>query len=81
MSNSLVTEENARDVYKLREYDKDFMIHRQSCSLSSEKLITNSISHSEYYQLQKWMRILGEIIEGKVEVDALRDIHRVAYPY
>jgi len=76
MSNSYVTEQNARDLYKLRECDKDFAIYRQSCSLSNDRLIANTVCHAEYYQFQKWLKTLSDVMENKIEVDVLHDLHK-----
>jgi hypothetical protein len=77
MSNAHVTEQNARDLCYLRECDKDFMIMTKCCRISQERQAVDGIRHSEYYQLQKWLNGLGDVLAGKAESEMLTEIHKV----
>lgn len=77
MSNSHVTEQNARDLYTLRECDAEFMVMKKACRISHERQAVNGICRSEYYHLQIWLKGLGDVLAGKAEKEVLTEIHKV----
>jgi hypothetical protein len=39
--------------------------------------MTDTVSHPEYYKIQRWIGMLTNVLNGKAEVDDLRGLQNV----
>ncbi|KAI6171932.1 hypothetical protein M3Y98_00917100 [Aphelenchoides besseyi] len=76
LSSNFLTEQNARDLFKLKECDQEFTTYIRSFRFFCQRPIVHGIRHSEYYHLQKWSRTMQLILDGKESIESIADMQK-----
>jgi hypothetical protein len=76
MSNTHVTEQNARDLYKLNECDNEFVTLIRGWPIFGEKRYVYGIRHAEYYHLNKYIKAIEQFIQRKSGIESMEELHK-----
>jgi hypothetical protein len=72
---SVLSEQDARNVFKLCQYENLHKVFQQSFQ---EQSIVNSVSHPEYFYIQRWIVRLNDFLDGEADADVLQDLKNVS---